>query len=247
MYKALIFDLDGTAIPNKPDGVPSDNLIGVVAKLQKTAKVCAATGRPWHNSKAIIRKLGLRDPCIISGGTQIIDPISEKMLWEKGMNQSQVESIMKAAKQFPYEVIYGDDVVSTPAKNKIMQRPERIIYIMSVSKKDTEAILKQLRQIPAITAYEAKSWEPNHFDIHITHYEATKSRALQILLRMLKLHKEEVVAAGDSNNDLPLFEVAGYKIAMENGSDEMKAKADLIAPDVSEDGLATSLKGLFPQ
>jgi hydroxymethylpyrimidine pyrophosphatase-like HAD family hydrolase len=39
--------------------------------------------------------------------------------------------------------------------------------------------------------------------------------------------------------------MAGYKIAMENGSDEVKAKADMMAPNASEDGLATALKNLF--
>jgi HAD superfamily hydrolase (TIGR01484 family) len=245
MYKALIFDLDGTAIPNKPDGMPSENLVEVVTELQRIMRVCAATGRAWSNSKNIIRKLGLYDPCIICGGAQIIEPVSENTLWQKDMGQPQVESIMKVARQFPYKVFFSDDEMAGPSKDKMIQGPERIIYILSVSREDTEVILKQVRKIPHSTAHETKSWTPGHCDIHITHSEATKNYAARALLKLLNLHKEEVVAAGDSNNDLPLFEIAGYKIAMENGSDEMKAKADLVAPDISEDGLATSLKGLL--
>jgi hypothetical protein len=245
MYKALIFDLDGTAIPNKPDGMPSENLVEVVTELQRIMRVCAATGRAWFNSKEIIRKLGLYDPCIISGGAQIIEPVTENTLWEKDMGQPQVESIMKVARQFPYEVSLSDDEMPGHAGGKVIHGRERIIYILSVSREDTEVILRLVRQIPHITAHETESWTPGHCDIHITHYEATKNYAARALLKLLNLHKEEVVVAGDSNNDLPLFEIAGYKIAMENGSDEMKAKADLIAPDISEDGLATSLKGLL--
>ncbi len=245
MYKALIFDLDGTAIPNKPDGMPSETLIRVVTQLRKSMKVCAATGRTWLNSKAVIRKLMLHDPCIISGGTQIINPADEKILWEKDMEQPLVELTMDVARHFPYKVIFGNDDASMPAKNKVVRGPERIIYIESVSKEDATTMLKLLRQIPRITAYEVKSWTLGYFDIHVTHSEATKSHALQILLKMLNLRKEEVVAAGDSNNDLPLFEMSGYKIAMENGSSEMKTSADMIAQDVSNDGLAVALKKLF--
>jgi hydroxymethylpyrimidine pyrophosphatase-like HAD family hydrolase len=44
--KAIIFDLDGTAIPNKKDGMPSKRLIETVAKAQKKVRVSVATGRP---------------------------------------------------------------------------------------------------------------------------------------------------------------------------------------------------------
>jgi len=245
MYKALIFDLDGTAIPNRPDGMPSADLVGVVAALQPTMKVCAATGRAWFNSQPIIRKLGLLSPCIISGGTQIIDPVSEKILWEKDMSKAQVEAVMKIVRTYPYQVFFSDDKTSVPAADREVQGPERIIYIEPVTKSDTPEILRKLAAIPGITAYDVASWTPDCFDIHVTQAEATKSRSLEVLLDILHLDKAEVAAAGDSNNDLPLFAAAGYKIAMANGSEEMKAQADFIAPSVVEDGLAVALKSLF--
>ena len=140
---------------------------------------------------------------------------------------------------------FGDEMEGTIPKYKITKSGERIIYIEPVTKEDTEIILKKLSKIPNITAHKVVSWTPDHFDIHITHFEATKRHSLEILLEILKVHKNEVVAVGDSNNDLPLFELAGYKIAMENGSNELKKKADMIAPSVVEDGLAVALEKLF--
>jgi hydroxymethylpyrimidine pyrophosphatase-like HAD family hydrolase len=134
----------------------------VVTELQRNMRVCAATGRAWFNSKEIIRKLGLYDPCIVSGGAQIIEPESEKTLWQKAMGQPQVESIMTVARQFPYKMSFSDDEIAGPAERKLIQGLERIIYILSVSRKDTDVILGQIRQIPAITAYETKSWTPDH-------------------------------------------------------------------------------------
>ncbi len=246
MYKMLIFDLDGTAIPNTSEGMPSENLVHTVHKLQeKGLKVCAATGRPLFNSKAILQKLGLHDPCIISGGTQVIDPITEEILWEMNMSEMQVEEIMNVVSMYPYNVFFSDDETSTLAKDKSIKGSERIIYIENISKDDTLIMLAKLTEIGNITAHSVISWMPDHFDIHITHAEATKSHALEMLLKMLHIHKNEVVAAGDSNNDLPLFEAAGYKIAMENGSDEVRARADTIALSAVDDGLAIALTHLF--
>ncbi|MSU54808.1 MAG: HAD family phosphatase [Candidatus Staskawiczbacteria bacterium] len=245
MYKAVIFDLDGTAIPNKRDGMPSKRVIEVVNKVKDKVYVCAATGRGISLAGDIIKSLGLTSPCIVGGGTQVIDPVTRKVLWEKDMDKNQIEKIMEIAKEYQYPVFFGDETEGALLKYKITQREERIIYIEPVTKEDTEIILEKLSKIPNITAHKVISWTSGHFDIHITHIEATKRHSMEVLLKILKVHKDEVVAVGDSNNDLPLFELAGYKIAMENGSDELKKKADMIAPSVSEDGLAVALEKLF--
>jgi len=50
------------------------------------------------------------------------------------------------------------------------------------------------------------------------------------------------MVVGDSGNDLPLFERAGLKIAMGNGTKELKKRADWIAPTQEEDGLAVAIR-----
>lgn len=42
-------------------------------------------------------------------------------------------------------------------------------------------------------------------------------------------------------NDLPLFEASGLKIAMGNGAEELKAKADYVAPSIDDDGVAFAI------
>src|SRR3990167_7644890 len=63
----------------------------------------------------------------------------------------------------------------------------------------------------------------------VGHPLATKGHALRELVRRFSL-KGPVIAAGDEMNDLSLLEAAQYKIAMEDGADELKAIADIIAP-----------------
>lgn len=237
-FKALIFDLDGTAIPNKPNGLPSKLVVEAVEKIKQQLIVTIATGRPISNARPILKKFNLSYPCIISGGTQIIDPQTEKTLWEQRMTERQVGKVIEVCKPYSYKILFGEELDGVPAKNKTVTGTERVIYLMTVAKKDALKLLGRLRSIQDVTAHEVKSWTKNHVDIHITHSQATKKQALVKLFDMLKIKKEQAVGVGDSNNDLPLFEMVGYKVAMGNASNELKKQADYIAPPVEKDGLA---------
>ena len=243
-YKAIIFDLDGTAVPNRADGMPGERLIEVVGKIKNKVFICAATGRAITFSRHILKKLGLIAPCIISGGTQVIDPLTEKVLWSKSLAVHQVEAVMEIARQYDYKVYFSDDTIGELAKDKLIKNSENIIYIEPVNADDTKKILTQLSKIPDITAHPVMSWTAGHFDIHITHKEATKKHSVEVLLGILNVKKEEVIGFGDSDNDLPIFEAVGYKVAMSNGSEALKQAADFIAPHAEADGLAEAIEKL---
>jgi hydroxymethylpyrimidine pyrophosphatase-like HAD family hydrolase len=43
-----------------------------------------------------------------------------------------------------------------------------------------------------------------------------------------------------------MLQAMGTAVAMGNAVDEVKAAADIVCPPISEDGLATALRELFP-
>ena len=250
-YKAIVFDLDGTAIPLQTDGVPSSAVISTVAKAKERIIVCAATGRPITNAKPILEKLGLVDPCIISGGTQIINPVSKETLWEKRLLEKQVSQVVKLCKPYSFEILFGDELKGVSAIDKVVTGSERVIYLMNTLPQHQDEILEKLSKVDGIAYHSAGSWNEGKVDIHITHKEATKESAMKHLLQILNLNKSEVVAVGDYNNDIPLLNSAGYKVAMGNATHDLKQIADYIAPSVDEDGLAHTidllLSGKLPE
>ena len=52
------------------------------------------------------------------------------------------------------------------------------------------------------------------------------------------------MAFGDGENDLSMMEKAGIGIAMENGEESLKAKADYIAPSNDDAGVGQMLEKL---
>lgn len=71
-YKALIFDLDGTAIPMRRESRPNAVVIEAVKKAQEKVFVSIATGRDYAAAQHILTAFGIDQPCILNGGTQLL-------------------------------------------------------------------------------------------------------------------------------------------------------------------------------
>jgi len=57
----------------------------------------------------------------------------------------------------------------------------------------------------------------------------------------LGVNPANMVAVGDSYNDLPMLEVCGLSVAMGNAPPEVRAAADFVVPSVENDGLAVAI------
>ena len=243
--QVIIFDLDGTAIPNKPNGKPSQRLIEIIEKTKGSIHLCAATGRPITNAKAILSKLGLKDPCVISAGTQIVDPQTDEILWEATIEQEDKQKILNACKPYHYEVLMRNELTGGgPAVTRDPAEHVNVMYVMGCAQEDSKAILEQLSKIENITAVGVTSWTHKGVDIHVTHKEATKEHAIEELLKLLGVDKKNVVGVGDADNDVHLFKGVGYKVAMGNATDRLKGLADEVIDSVDADGLAKFIEDI---
>ncbi len=52
---------------------------------------------------------------------------------------------------------------------------------------------------------------------------------------------EDVLAIGDSYNDIPLLRAAGFAVAMGSAPPELRAEADAVVGDVEHDGVAEAI------
>ncbi len=64
-----------------------------------------------------------------------------------------------------------------------------------------------------------------------------KAYGVSRLLQRIGYSRSQMVCCGDGFNDLPMIEYAGMGVAMANAPDELKEKADYVAPSCDEDGI----------
>ncbi|MDE7389703.1 MAG: Cof-type HAD-IIB family hydrolase [Lachnospiraceae bacterium] len=65
-----------------------------------------------------------------------------------------------------------------------------------------------------------------------------KGASLSVLLKKLGYEREQLIACGDSYNDMTMIGYAGLGVCMENGEDEVKKISDVIADSNDDDGVA---------
>jgi len=85
----------------------------------------------------------------------------------------------------------------------------------------------------------AKRSQPYYLDV--TPWGFDKGEATRRIARVLGIPLSEVAVIGDQSNDLPMFAVAAYKIAMGNGIDAVKQMADYVTLDNEHDGWAAAV------
>ena len=73
----------------------------------------------------------------------------------------------------------------------------------------------------------------------------SKASGIEKVADALGIDMAHTVAAGDGANDLAMLRAAGFSIAMGQAGPHVLEAADVIAPPVSEGGLATALRGHF--
>lgn len=75
--------------------------------------------------------------------------------------------------------------------------------------------------------------------------EVSKGRGLTLAMDHLGLGSGELIALGDEENDLPLFEAAGFSAAPANAKAQVLAAADFRIRSNAEEGAAIFLEELF--
>lgn len=76
----------------------------------------------------------------------------------------------------------------------------------------------------------------------IAAYGIDKARGMRILKDYF--HADTLIAIGDAQNDLCMFDVADVSIAMGNATEEVKQKADRITASLEEDGILKAFEDL---
>jgi len=245
-YKALIFDLDGTAMPSSPSGMPTTRLINAIGKKNSLVHFSCATGRNWPFAKLAVRSLNLLSPCIISAGTQIINPSSEKIIWQKTIEPRDMKCILEAIRDYPYLIDLNDELPNSKRiqKDSSFVKPIFLINIKTVAQSVSNIICNKINKLRGVVCVKAISQTKGYFDLHVTHKDATKENAVEVLCDLLNIEKNDTIGVGDGHNDIHLFNSVDYKVAMGNAVDELKSQADLIIASIDHDGLACFIEGL---
>lgn len=265
----VILDLDGTIINPLRDVAISENVAAAIFGVQQMGtKLTIGTGRTLDLMCSYAQRLNISLPVVTTQGAVVADPISREIYAEALMPMDAAKQVadwvdntgrttvlyftqdngrvsvsqnqMDGDEDF-YNHVFGLDRVHHPVFTELFYEetalpPVKFITINDIANEDD--IAPHLAQkFPELTITRT-----HPLLVEGTAKGINKGAGLLTLCDILQIDPKNVMAIGDNDNDIPMLEVAGFAVAMGNGSVGTKAVADWIAPTIEEDGAAVALR-----
>ena len=267
MYKAVFIDVDGTLRDNSKN--ISDRTISAIKKVtEKGILVVLCSGRPQKYTENISRKCYASRYIITSSGGNIYDYEEEKTMYVNLMDKQACIDLynvaMNAGVRFSMNV--GDHIVTSKLKyfdGSEIELNEPIETFVSkndvlqcnIADKDFDKMKNLIPLIENVENCEIKNRhkslkdvnEPRIGDIYcdVANIDSCKGEAVKKFCKLLNIDLKDTVAIGDDYNDISMFKVVGYSVAMANSSGDVRKYADEITASNEEDGVAVFLEKLI--
>ncbi len=87
----------------------------------------------------------------------------------------------------------------------------------------------------------------SQYAFHINSRGINKGRGFEEVMKMLSVSKDDVIAIGDSETDVPLFKMAKTSVALGNAFESVQSQATFSVSAKSGDGLIEALDKLAPK
>ena len=239
-YKALVVDLDGTLIGR--DERISPRVAEAVASVSGSLSISIASGREPADVLRFARQLGLTAPQISDNGAMMLDPVSGTALRAVPLGTARGRAIVDMLHR------RGVDFIATHPAGAITDptlMPEGSLTRVSaldVEEHVADELAVHFEREPDLQAVKVSLPYNGMWAVDITHAGVDKGTAARHLAQLLGVDPGQMIAVGDSYNDLPLLRACGRGVAMGHAPDELKAVADYVAPSVDDDGLAVAIE-----
>ncbi len=257
-YRLVAMDLDETLLSGGY-GISNRNYKAIKAAQEKGVKVTIATGRTYKSCLPYAQKLAVDIPFITYHGALVRSLGVEKPLFYNPVDFELAYGIVETAENMGYHInLYIDDRVHIREENNFSRMYQDItaVEVLPVGNL-TNFLANEKKAPPKITIIDFEGHlekieaflhekyrekltitKSHRYFLEITHLKATKGQALESLAEILNIKRDEVMAFGDSYNDIDMLQYAGMGVAVANAYREVQEKADLITRSNLENGVA---------
>ena len=253
MIKAAFFDIDGTLFSHTIHAIPESTKRTVKLLREKGIKVFIATGRSLKETKRV--PLGdMKFDGYVTLNGQICLDAEEKILFEAPIKGEDGAYLLDAFvnKKFPLAIVEKERIYINYIDDSVIRAQKSVnIPLLPIKEYQGAPIYQfigymnweETRKIaPKIPNCKITRWYDEGIDI--ISKDGGKANGIQKVLEFYGMTKEEIIAFGDSDNDMDMLEFAGIGVAMGNAEESVKAVADYVTTDIDEDGIWNACRHL---
>ncbi len=260
LIRLIALDLDGTVLG--PDMRPAWRAREAIREaVARGVRVALATGRNFESSSSYARDLGLpRGPIIVLNGAAVREYPGGRHLLVKPLQLDIARDVIRFCKENRlYCQLHKDDETFSSMDCEWVRRHTEITgkapaaigdlqeYLHAPplklcifgNKSELDFAVKSIGGMGGDRVYLTSSFP---FVLEITDPGATKGSALEFSAGLLGIDRCEVMACGDSLNDVDMIEWAGVGVAMGDAVEAAKKAAHWVAPGGYGVGVAQAIE-----
>ncbi len=263
MIRLAAFDLDGTLF-NSKSRISDGNLAAVEEARKRGIRIVIASGRPYTVVRHVLKELNLDltdSYCITLNGAQIIRCEDGSQLSSSCITGADVRDIAEfvlprgafmhtystsrgllVSRMNPYSRIELFGGMVSYAEDDFLKLDSGEFFYKALVAASGEQVDDIVSSLPAELISRFKVIRSLATLLEFLDPDTGKGPALVRLAGLLGVSSDEIIAFGDEQNDLDMIEYAGIGVAMANGGEEIRRKADFVTLSNDEDGVAYALK-----
>ncbi len=266
--KLIALDLDGTTLDDT-DHISVNTIDTLNEAVNQGIHVVVATGRPISALPEDIRGVKGIEYTITSNGAVITRLVDSKLLHKEVHDASAIEKIVEVLRNTNYMTEIFIDGIAYIQENffydpnshkfgekraayiRATRQPVENIYdYMLLNKGNIENINvnfynqeDRMRFWKEADAMGIATVTSSFFsNVELGGLHASKAHALLKLGELLKVDTANMMACGDSPNDIQMLQTAGFSVAMGNAVDKVKEIADYVTDTNQNDGVAKAVR-----
>lgn len=259
--KMIVMDMDDTLLND--DRKISDYNKQVIFNAQKDGiKIVLASGRPEPAIKEFAEELKLKENygfVISYNGAILTDCATGKEITSTKLTIKDISFIKEQALKYNLflqtyingEVVTDRDNKHTDFEGMLTGMPTRVETdlmetlnheVVKIILMEDPTKLKAAEQKIRMDITDNVTMNISKpFFLEFTNIAVDKDKTIDVLCKTIGIKKDEVMAIGDSYNDLTMIKGCGLGIAMDNGPDDVKKHANHITHCNNSDGVATAI------
>ena len=250
----LASDIDGTLI-GRDFKIPQRNIDAIERFKNEGGIFCIASGRPMVSARQYHEIVKTNAPGLFVNGSFIYDFEKDKIIWEKAISKESLEYVRVIHKQFPnigieaitkdkINIINLNDQVKAhisngnfPYKMTSLENIEDDIYKILFAMGEDD-ISKVDEYVSTLEVNQVRFVRTSNIFLEMLPEGISKGMALEKLLNMLNIKKENSFAVGDYYNDIEMFSIAGTGAATKDAPKDVKKHADIVVCSCDDGAVA---------
>ena len=259
--RLIASDLDGTIVDEHGETRPS---VGTAVDRARAmgVKFAICSGRPVDSILPLLKRWGLEGRCdyiIGSNGGEVKDVARDKTVLSYTLSPQVLRDIMDLYEPlgliptlYDGTRLYVQRITAQAEKVAARLFVEPVkgdIRALSVHPEVKEMMVLDPALMTAAEAFAAAHPDPRYVSFktaadlyEFNHPLLAKDVGVRIVASMLQAEPEEILAFGDTTNDLEMLQYAGHGVCMASGTKDALAAADDTAGSPAQDGFADYLQ-----